>query len=80
MPNRIFMVISIFVQMLILVLIIIFICIFMLALIVLLYQRVLLYTNNDINIHSNASTSYNTYVCYHMFQRSKFHIIMNMWY
>ena len=29
----------------------------------------LLYTNNDINIHSNASTSYNTYICYHMLRR-----------
>ena len=29
----------------------------------------LLNTNNDINIHSNASTSYNTYICYHMFRR-----------
>ena len=29
----------------------------------------LLYTKNDINVHSNASTSYNTYICYHMFRR-----------
>ena len=29
----------------------------------------LLYTNNDINIHSNASASYNTCICYHMFRR-----------
>ena len=29
----------------------------------------LLYTNNDIHVHSNASTSYNTYIRYHMFRR-----------
>ena len=31
-------------------------------------QMGLLYTSNDIKIHSNASTSYNTHICYHMFR------------